>query len=123
MAAPLPVDEELAGAGAEEHEPGHVGRPDRVDEQLGVQGITEPVGGQDVPAAIAHVRRRVQRVQDALHAWPDPLLGRTATWAPRRHVGRPGQVEQVAPLGLVQLQGLGERLQHGLGDPAQVAPL
>jgi hypothetical protein len=44
-------------------------------------------------------------------------------WAPRRGVGRPGQVEQVPALGLVQLQGLGEGVQHGLGDPAEVAPL
>jgi hypothetical protein len=119
----LPVGKELACAGAEEHEPGDVGRPDRVDEQLGVQGVAEPVGGQDVPAAVAHIRRRISdRVQDALHARSDPL-GRTATWAPRRRVGRPGQVEQVAPLGLVQLQGLSEGVQHALGDPAQVAPL
>lgn len=39
---------------------------DRVEVQLGVQRVAEPVGGQDVPAAVAHVRRRLHCVEDTL---------------------------------------------------------
>jgi hypothetical protein len=94
----------MHGPGAEEQEPGDVGRPDRVEVQLGVEGVAEPVGGQDVAAAVADVRRHIgHRLKDALDARPDPLLGRPAT-RPGRGVGRPGEVEQVPTLGLVQLQ-------------------
>jgi hypothetical protein len=90
-------------AGAEEHEAGDVGRPHWVEVQLGVEGVAEPVGGQDVPAAVAEVRRGLgHRVQDALDARPDPLEGRAAT-RPSGGVGRPGEVEEVATFGLVQL--------------------
>ena len=58
------------------------------------------------------------------------MLGRTA-WAGglrgRRGVfgadGGPGQVEQVRPLGLIQLQRADQRVQHRLRDAAQIAPL
>jgi hypothetical protein len=119
----LPVGKERTGAGTEEHEAGDVGRPHRVDKDLRVEGVAEPVGGQDVAAAVAQVRRCIgDRVQDALHTGPDPLEGRAAT-RPGRRVGRPGQVEQVPTFGLVQLQRPGKGVQHALRDPAQVAPL
>ena len=48
------------------------------------------------------------------------MPGRTRCWAGRRRAGsrgrRAGQVEQVGPLGVVQLEGAGERLEHGVGD-------
>jgi hypothetical protein len=58
----------------------------------------------------------------SLHTWPDPLL-RRATTRPGRRAHRPGKVEQVRTLGLVQLQRTRERLQDALGDPVQVPPL
>jgi hypothetical protein len=39
----LPVGEEHVCPGAEEHEPGQRGRLERVDVQLGAQGVAEPL--------------------------------------------------------------------------------
>ena len=53
---PVPVDVELVRALVEEDEAGEVGRPLGVDEDLGVEGVAEPVGGEDVEAAVADER-------------------------------------------------------------------
>jgi hypothetical protein len=49
----LPVRVEPAGLAIEEDEPGQVRRTVRVREDLGVQRVAEPVGGEDVEAAVA----------------------------------------------------------------------
>ena len=54
----VPVDEELRGAGVEEQEPGRVGWLHGVVEHVGVEGVAERVGGEDVEAAVAHVGGR-----------------------------------------------------------------
>ena len=36
--------------------------------------------------------------------------------------GSAGEVEEVGPFGLVELEGGTQRLQHGLGDTGQVPP-
>ena len=38
-------------------------------------------------------------------------------------LARAGEVEQVGPFGLVELQGAGQGLQHRLGDAGEVAAL
>jgi hypothetical protein len=54
-----------------------------------------------------------------LQDWPDPRLGQTGRrGAP---ASRSGQVEQVRPLSFVELQRAGERLQHHIGRPGEVA--
>jgi hypothetical protein len=37
--------------------------------------------------------------------------------------GRPGKVGQVLAFGLVQLQGAGQRIEHDVGDPGEIAAL
>jgi len=102
---------ERACARAEKHESRDVRRSSR-DVPLGVERVAELVRGEDVPAAVPHVRRyRGHRVEDPLHARPDPLL-RPATGA-HGDVARPGQVQQVGTLGLVELQRSGERGDEG----------
>ncbi len=121
----VPVAEEVAGAGAEEGEPGDVGRSNRVDVHLRVQRVAEPVGGQDVPTAIAHVRGGVgDGVEDALHAGAHLLRRRSALRARlRAGVRRAGEVEQVRPLGLVQLQRPRDRLQDAFRGAGEVPAL
>ena len=50
------------------------------------------------------------------------LLGRRAALA-AAGVGGAGEVEQVGPFGLVELQRAGEGLEHGLGDAGEVPAL
>jgi hypothetical protein len=73
-------------------------------------------------AGVADPRRRGHKVEDALHARPDPLVARPSTGR-GRGVGGPRQVEQVGPLGVVELQGAGQGVEHLLGHAMQVPPL
>ena len=55
-------------------------------------------------------------------------LGRTCWAGGRRRArgaraGGAGEVDQVRPFGLVELQGPGQGVEHALGDAAEVAPL
>jgi hypothetical protein len=99
----VPVAEELARLRVEEGEPGGVGRPDRVGVHRSVERGPELVGGQDVEASVEHERGSADhRVQHPMDRGPDPLRGGPA---PRRAGGARGaeQVEQVRPLGVVEL--------------------
>jgi hypothetical protein len=102
----------------------------RRDQLLGWVGVDrreqrgpELVGGQDVQAPVEHERGRADhRVQDALHRGPDSLSGRPAA----RRAGRASgaeQVEQVGPLGVVELQGVGDGVDDAVGDAGGVAAL
>ena len=100
----VPVEEEHTGLRVEEDESGNVDWPRRVAIHLGIEREAESVRGQDVSAGVAYVRRSVgDRIQDLLHTGPDARL-RGAT--PGAHGGVPGtgQVEQVGPLCLIELQ-------------------
>jgi len=119
----VPVEEEALGARVEEDEPGVVGRPAGREVHLRVDGVAEPVGREDVQPGVLHEGRRAgHRVEDALHAGPDALLGRAAARA-RHRPGGTGEVEQVHALGLVEPEPTGERVEHAVGDAAQVAAL
>ena len=73
----------------------------------------EAVRGEDVRAFVSHERRRIQ---DALCAWPNLLLGRTTVLG-RRRVGRTGKVEQRRPLGLVSGSTRDEKGQRVITGP------
>lgn len=73
-------------------------------------------------AASRHPCRRSHEVEDALHARPHPLCSGVPAGG-GAGVRRPGQVEQVSPLGLVELQRPGQGVEDLLGHPAQVAAL
>jgi Aldo/keto reductase family len=71
---------------------------------------------------VPHERRRSgHRVEHPLHARPNSLRRRAAR--PRHRLRRARQVEEVGPLGVVELKRPDERLGHRLGDAAQVAAL
>ena len=60
---------EVARPRVEEHEAGAVRRPDRVGEELRVQRVAEPVGGEEVQPVVVHPGRRTgHRVEHPLHA-------------------------------------------------------
>ena len=100
-----------------------LGGRDRVGVDRGEQGAPEVVGGQDVPASAEDERGCAgHRVEDALHRGPDALLGRSAAWRTGR-AGAAQQVEQVDPLGLVELQRLRDAVDDALGDAGGVAAL
>ena len=114
---------EVWRARAEEDEPRVVHRPHRIDVQLREQAPGERVRRQHVQAAVEHGRRRSgDRVEHALHAGPDPFLSRTPARRGCR-LGRAREVEEMRPLGVVELQGAGQRFQNAFGDPAQVPAL
>jgi hypothetical protein len=117
----LPVEEECAGLRIEKDESGNVDRPRRVAIHLGVQRVAESVRGQDVSAGVAYVCRRVgDHIQDPLHTGPDARL-RGATPGAQSGVPGTGQVEQVGPLCLIELQRIGECFQHAFRHPVEVA--
>src|SRR5439155_6468031 len=83
----------------------------------------EAVGGEEVQPPLAHERRRSgHRVEDALHARPGSLL-RRATTSPSRRMRCTREVEEVGPLGLVELQRTSKSLQDALRDATRVAAL
>ena len=53
----VPVGVEALAGRVEEREPGEVRRPSRVGVDVVVEGAGEPVGGEDVHAAVADERR------------------------------------------------------------------
>lgn len=118
----VPVLEELRRGRAEEEEPGNVDGARREIEHGRVDGLAEAVGREDVEALVAHVGRRGDGVEDLLHALADSLLARTAAGCCG---GRRGadQVEQVGSLGLVEMQGAGDALEHVVGDAVGVPAL
>src|SRR5439155_8053731 len=105
----VPVGVEIAGGvEVQEREPGEVRAAvggGVVDG--GVHGATEVVGGEQVHPAVADDRRRGEPVEDPLQAGPGcPPFRRPAagSHAGAGAVGGVGQVEQVGPLGVVELQ-------------------
>ena len=62
-------------------------------------------------------------VEHVLQADPDLPGGRTPPHGSGAGAGRAGEVEQVGVLGVVELQGTGDGLQHAVGRAAQIALL
>ena len=62
-------------------------------------------------------------VEHPLDARPDRCFGPAPTRPPWRRLCRAGEVEEVRALGVVELERAGQRLQHALGDAADVAAL
>jgi hypothetical protein len=93
----------------------------RVRDGVGVQGVPEPVGRQDVEPAVANEGSRLgDGVEDPLDARPH-LLGRlraAARWSLLRGVD---QVEQVGPLDIVEMQRVGDGVEDVVGDAANGA--
>src|SRR4029453_6503058 len=83
----------------------------------------ELVGGQEVQASVEHEPGCADhRVQDPLDGGPDLLWGRPAAW-PAGRARAAEQVEQMGPLGVVELQGVGDGVDDALGDAGGVAAL
>ena len=107
--------------------PGQVRRPKQVGVDLVIEGASEGVGGEDVEPAVADERRADGHgVEGPLEAGAHrPRPGGAVPGAAQgaRPVGGPGQVEKVGPLGLVELEGPGEGLEHPGRGAGQRAPL
>jgi hypothetical protein len=99
----VPVDVELARERVEECEPGAVRELDRIAQMLGIERLRSSIHVQDVQSTIADERRYPgYGVDDPLHAWPDVLRWRGASWQPV--VGGTDEIEQVSPLDVVESQ-------------------
>ena len=110
--------------GVEEGEPGVVRRPHRVPVELGVQGPSQRVGGQDVEPVVAHDRGGAgHRLEHRVHAGPHHRRRGAAAGPGRARRGGPGEVEQVQALGLVERERVGEGLQDALGHAGEVPAL
>ena len=109
----------MGGVDVEEGEAREVGLPAAgavVDG--GVHGAAEVVGGQQVHPAVADDGRGGDSVQHPRQAGPRyPSFGGAAagTHAGTGAVGGVGEMEQVGPFGVVELQGAGDRVEHGGG--------
>ena len=95
------------------------GWPARVGVDVAVEGAGEPVGGEEVHAAVAHERRPGgDGVERPLQARSGRRLERRALRsAPDRGcaVGGPGEVGEVCSFGVVELQGAGDGVEDLLG--------
>ena len=119
----LPVWKERRCARIEEDEAGGVHRPSRIGVQVREESLPEPVGGEDIAAAVAHVcRDGAHRVEDALHVCAH-LLPRPPATLLRRRVLRAGEIEEMRTLRVVELKRARERLENGLGNAGRVASL
>jgi hypothetical protein len=58
--------------------------------------------------------------KNALHAGADTSGSGPPAGARRAGIGGAGEIEQVGPLGVVELQGAAERVEHALRDPGEV---
>ena len=85
----------------------------------GVHGAAEVVGGEQVHPAVADDGRCGDLVEHPVQARPRcPVLAGPAAGphAGAGAVGGVGEVEQVGPFGVVELQGAGDGVEHGGGD-------
>ena len=119
----VPVDEVLLGSRVEEHESGAVDRPDVVIELRRVERLAELVGSQDVePLVLDEGGHAHEGVEDPLDYGTHTLLARPPPASPVRcGVGGAGEVEEVHPVGLVELQRSGDPVEDVLGDAPHVA--
>ena len=121
----VPVDEEAAGVRIQKQVAGQVQRQPVSVEDTPVQGAAQLVRGQDVHPCRPHVGgdggHAVQDGGDRRTRRSDRRFAPRGPW--RRRPGVAGQVEQVDPLGVIQLQRAGHGLQHRLRRPRQVAAL
>lgn len=117
----FPVDEELLGGRIEEREAGAVGRLFAAVEEWRVEGSAERVGCEVVAASVAERGGSGDRVEDVVEAGPDALWRGSARASWCAGVGNAGEVEQVGSFGVVQLESVGERVEHGVRDAGGVA--
>jgi hypothetical protein len=113
----VPVAVEGLGSRLEEDEPGVVDRPGGRSVQLGEQGASELVCGEDVEALVAY------ELDGPLDVGSDALLGLASTSPCRRWLCGSGEVEEVGVLSVVELKRVGQRLEDAPGDPVHVAAL
>ena len=90
-----------------------------------MHGATEVVGGQQVHPAVADDGGRLNAIEHPLQRRSrSPARTRPASWPPGAGaVGGVGEVEEVGALGIVELQGSGERVEHRCRNPAERAAL
>ena len=94
-----------------------------VVEHVGVEGVAEPVGGEDVETAVADVGGGAD-IESRICC----TVARTRSWdgTPPRRPARGGgadEVEQVGPFGFVELQRPHDAFEDVLGHAVGVAPL
>src|SRR3954452_8961441 len=121
----VPVGVELDRVAVEEHEPGEVDRPGRVEERGCVQRVAELVGGEDVESCVADERGDADhRVKQSLHAGADLIAARrTSTAAAAARARSANEVKQVRSFDVVELQCPGQPLEDVVGDAADAATL
>jgi hypothetical protein len=120
----VPVAVERLGSLVEEHESGVVDRSGGVGVELGVQGASELVGGQEVEAAVADEGGgAADGVEGPLDIGPDEPFDLAAARPHWRRVGGSDKVHEVGVLGVVELQGPCQCLEDAVRDPLDVAAL
>ena len=103
----FPVGVEVTGARVEEDEARRVGGTVRAVVVLRVEGAAEMIGSEEVHTPVADERRRgVDRVENPLHARPEPPGRRSAPPA-RRRIRGACEVEEMRPLRIVELERTG----------------
>jgi hypothetical protein len=114
-----PVHVEVLRPRVEEVEPSDVRGPVGVEER-GIQGAAHQVRGDDVLVRVVHDGGNRHVVQHPLHGGPHCPRSRLRVARGGRDRGGAGQVEQVLPLGVVELECAGDRVEDAVGGPADV---
>src|SRR6266567_2321929 len=112
----VPVEMERTGPVVEKDEPGVVSRTCRAEIHIGVQGVAELIGGEDVEASVAYKCRGTgDRVQRQKHARANVLLrSRVTSRRPTALTGSAGQVKEMRAFRIVELQRPSKALQDAL---------
>lgn len=104
----------------EEGEPGDDWR--RRGEHLRIQSATKWVGSDVVEVVTADDRGSFgDRVEEPLDTGAHALRSLTRSICRLEGIGGLREVEEVRGFGLVELQGGGERAEHGVGDSGEIA--
>jgi hypothetical protein len=119
----VPLGVEVAGTRVEEEVAGKVEAGGALCVDVGEQSPAEPVGGKDVHPVVADIGGSADAVKDAQQTLPHARWARGAArpggpgparrTAPRLAgcAGGGSEIEQMRPLGLVELQGARQRVE------------
>jgi hypothetical protein len=122
----FPFQVEVPRVVVEEQVPGEVECGFVAAASIREEGASDSVGREDVHAAVAHIGGSVDRVEDAPDAEAPPPANRGAVprlrWRDRRF-GGVGEVEEMDPFGLVELERTAQRLEYRLRGASEVPAL
>ena len=122
----FPVRIEVLRCGIEELESRQVRCPSAIPDDRRVESSAEFVDGDHVLHIVAdegdRFLDRIEHPEQRLVRWTLSGHGTSSATRGRNAVGGTGEINEVAPLGVVEQQSLGERFEDSRGSPSDRAP-